>query len=282
MSWLCRRSVPSFWARTSPEQGGHYFACDLRDSIAREVCFTHRYEPQETALLQSLLRPGMTFVDVGANWGYFTLLAAGLVGRGGRVVSLEPDPRLFALLRANLARNGLDFVAARQVAAADRPGTLHLEGFDEEAGNWGLSRLTDRPAAATFAVAACPVDALLDELAIDRIDLLKMDIEGAEDLALQGMQEGLKRQRYQRILLEVHPTLLAEKGRSVEDVFARLTGAGYRAWQIDHSPEATRQAAYARIIHPDTLLRSMEAVVKGDAWPHWLWSMAGLGPLETA
>ena len=86
--------------------GGFTFICDVRDSLMREVCFTGMYEPQETLLAQQLLRRGMTVVDVGANWGYFTLLAAHLVGNRGRVLSLEPDPRMFRLLQQNVATTG--------------------------------------------------------------------------------------------------------------------------------------------------------------------------------
>jgi FkbM family methyltransferase len=271
MNWLCRRPVAPFWARTPRHLGGCAFCCDLRDSIAREVCFTGRYEPQETALLLRLLGPGATFVDVGANWGYFSLLGASLVGPGGRVVSLEPDPRLFALLEANVRRNDLQQVTACQVAAADTAGTLRLAGFDEAGGNWGLSRLAGGDGATHFEVAARPIDELLDEQNVDRVDLLKMDIEGAEDLALRGMREGLRRGRYRRVLLEVHPTLLAERGRSVSEVLGLLRDAGYRGWHVDHSPAATRQAAYRASLDASRFLLPLKDGEIGDAWPHLLW-----------
>ena len=102
--------------------GAYRYACDLRDGIAREVFFTHGYAPQETALVRALLRPGHTFVDVGANWGYFTLLGAHLVGPHGRVVAFEPDPRLFRTLAWNLRANALSRVRALPLAAADRAG----------------------------------------------------------------------------------------------------------------------------------------------------------------
>jgi tRNA G37 N-methylase Trm5 len=127
--------------RLPEELGGGFFRCDLRDSIAREVCFTGRYEPQETALVRALLGPGMSFVDVGANWGYFTLLAAHQVGRSGRVISLEPDPRLFPVLADNIAVNHLSQVTALQVAAGSESGSLTLAGFDEAGDNFGLSRV---------------------------------------------------------------------------------------------------------------------------------------------
>ncbi len=140
---LGRNPPPTFRMRMPPNLGSQWFLCDLRDSIAREVCFTGLYEPQETAVVRAVLKPGMTFVDVGANWGYFTLLAAHLVGHAGRVLSLEPDPRLFQTLSSNLAMNRLSQVRALQLAAADAPGLLSLAGFDESQGNFGLSRIVE-------------------------------------------------------------------------------------------------------------------------------------------
>jgi FkbM family methyltransferase len=254
-----------------PEAGGLWFSCALRDSIAREVCFTGQYEPQETALLRHLLKEGMTFVDVGANWGYFTLFAARLIGPGGRGVALEPDPRLFRLLESNRARNHLSWVSAHQVAAADRPGRVRLAGFDERAGNWGLSRLAPPSAEGCFAVDAVEVDAFLDSLGVGDVDLIKIDIEGAEDLALRGMSVGLSRARYKRLLLELHPTLLAERGVKAEEVVGRLSELGYRPWSIDHSPAVTRQIAYAHSVSPGSFLRPGTTPATADAWPHMLW-----------
>jgi FkbM family methyltransferase len=271
MHWLGRRPAAPFLATTPAAFGGFSFVCDLRDSIAREVCFTGQYEPQETALLRHLLGPGKTFVDVGANWGYFTLLAASLTGPAGRIVSLEPDPRLFPLLRANLRHNRLGHVTALQLAAADRTDTLRLMGFDAAGGNWGQSRLCERPPAASFSVPAAPLDEALDEAGVGEVEVVKMDIEGAEDLALRGMEAGLARGRYRHVLLEVHPHLLAERGRTFEQTVAPLTAAGYRPWRIDHSPAATRRAAYAQAARLADLLRPMAPGESLDLWPHLLW-----------
>lgn len=282
MNRVSRRPPSAFLMQAPEELGGYVFKCDLRDSMAREVCFTGRYEPQETALVRAILRPGMTFVDGGANWGYFTLLAAHLVGESGRVISLEPDPRLFPILQENVRRNELSQVTTLQLAAADRPGTLTLAGYDERNGNWGLSKLIDRPAlgSTTFQVASQRLDAVLDEHRIDEVDLLKMDIEGAEDLALRGMSVGLARHRHRRILLEVHPTILAERGRTARDVLELLTENGYVGWWIDHSLVGTRRVAYTRSPDPRHLLRPLCAAGPLDAWPHMLWLSPGLEPLS--
>ena len=228
-------------------------------------------------MLRGILRPGGTFVDVGANWGYFTLMAAHIVGQAGRVISLEPDPRLFAALEDNSTRNGLSQVTALQIAAASEPGTLTLNGYDEMSSNWGLSSIVTNGAnvASVFLVTACPVDALLDEQEVDCVDLLKMDIEGAEEIALRGMSKGLARHRYKRILLEAHPDLLAKQKRTTGDVLNLLIEAGYQGWVIDHSSQAIRRAAYARTLNPADYLRRLDSASCFDAWPHFLWLAPG-------
>ena len=120
MNRWCRRPPGPFLGTLGDEVGGAKFNCDLRDSTAREACFTGKYEPQETAIVLGVLRPGDTFVDVGANWGYFTLVAAARVGNTGRVVSVEPDPRLFEMLEGNVTAN--TFTQVRTVRAAASEG----------------------------------------------------------------------------------------------------------------------------------------------------------------
>ena len=281
MNWLCRRPSPVFVMRMLEELGGYSFTCDLRDSISREVCFAGRYEPQETALVRAILRPGMTFVDVGANWGYFTLLAAHLVGTGGRVVSLEPDPRLFRMLHENVVRNSLTRVTALQVAAAAEAGTLTLAGYNESDGNFGISRVVSggQEMPGTFQVAARSLDALFDELGVRDIDLLKMDIEGAEGFALPGSAKSLANRGIHRLLLELHPARLAEHGHSAQDIIQHLLGVGYRAWTVDHSHAGSRRAVYARRLNPRTLLRPLNTHASLDDWPHLLWTMPGMEPL---
>jgi FkbM family methyltransferase len=277
MGAISHRLKRPFLMKLPEEIGGNWFKCDLRDSIAREVCFNGRYEPQETALLKSILRPGMTFADIGANWGYFTLLASFLVGAGGRVISLEPDPRIFAALQENIARNRLSQAAALQVAAAHEACAMTLQGYDEQGGNWGVSSLIAQAAqsADVFQATVRPLDALLDEQGIDSIDLLKMDIEGAEEMALRGMSEGLSRHRYKRILLEAHPALLAEQNRATSDVLNLLIDAGYEGWSIDHSPQAIRRAAYARRLDCEDYLKRLDCADSSDLWPHFLWLAPG-------
>ena len=256
--------------RTPQALGGWCFRCDLRDSIAREVCFTGRYEPQETALIQAILKPGMTFVDVGANWGYFTMLAAHRVGRNGKVVSLEPDPRLFPVLMENIDANHLSQVTAFQTAAANQCGWLTLAGFDESGGNFGLSRVVghshgnDRQ----FRVGSQSLDEIFRQEDLGAVDLVKMDIEGAEGLALQGMQYFLANHLVRRLLLELHPAQLAELGQSAADLIEQLRQFGYQIWKIDHSERSNRWSAYQRHLDFKQVLMPLERGSALDHWPH--------------
>ena len=275
---LCRKPPPAFLMQMPEDIGGYSFHCDLRDTISREVCFAGHYEPQETALVQSILHPGMSFVDVGANWGYFTLLAASLVGTSGRVLSLEPDPRLFPILQENVTRSELTQVTVLQVAAAHEPGSLMLAGYAEEDGNFGVSRIvaSSGKEQKIFQVRSDSLDRILHQQKFSSVDLMKMDIEGAETFAIAGLEKSIAETKIKRLLLELHPAQLAEHGSSIDAVIQTLKSAGYRAWTIDHSPDANRRAGYQKRVKIKSLLRPLETSHQYDAWPHQLWLAPGV------
>lgn len=271
-----------FWARLPPELGGLAFQCDLRDALMREVCLTGRYEPQETSLMQNLLGRGDTFVDVGANWGYFTLVGAALVGPAGRVLSVEADPRACRVIRENVARNRLRHVLVTHAAAHDSESVLSLKSYEptgDESSSFGVSHvsITSIASARHFDVPARPLDTLLGEAALERINLLKMDIEGGEAPALDGLTRCLSEQRVDRILLELHPLHLERQGHSAFGVVRALQAHGYRAWRIDHTSGAYRRAAMSAVPAASLLAPLSEGSDLGT-WPHLLWARAGLPP----
>lgn len=170
-------------------------------SIARDGC----YEPHLTRQLRALLEPGAVFVDVGANIGFFTLLAAARVGPAGRVHAFEAREDNLALLRRSLDENGFTNVDVHRCAVSDRPGDLAFFASgtwysngrivgDDEAGSERLPR-----------VPALPLDQALADA--PRVDVIKMDIEGAEARALAGMR-GLLRRHRPVLLTEFSPDLL--------------------------------------------------------------------------
>jgi FkbM family methyltransferase len=258
-------------AQLARELGAARFDCDLSDALSREVCFTGLYEPPVTRVFQRHVPRGGTIVDAGANWGYFSLIAAALSGSGGRVVALEPDPRQFAALSGNISLNGFDHVHAVRAAAANADGRVTLVGYEDGEANRGVSRVAapedDRASSRRFDVPALTIDSVTSSSAA--VDLVKIDVEGAEDLVLQGMQGGLAAHRYRAILLELHPGLLRARGVDPESCIRVLHDHGYRGWTVDASPDA-----YRRAIDPaapvEPLLRPLDEW-RRSAWPHLLW-----------
>ncbi len=272
-----RPSAAPFVAALARDAGGARFACDLTDQIAREVCLTGCYEPPVTRLLQRRLRPGGVMVDVGANWGYFSLLAAPAVGASGHVIALEPDPRQFARLESNLRLNAFQQVTAIPAGAGAQHGSAILTGYSDRSANRGVSRieataatLAAMPADDTeprFQIECVPVDSLVTHFA--RVDVVKIDVEGAELDVLHGMRHGLAVGRYRALVLELHPSLLRERGISPDACLRPLLDSGYRGWMIDQS-----RRTYGRAIDPQVpsseLLLPLEHW-QNDPWPHLFW-----------
>lgn len=246
IEWLCRGSNRRFVGKMAKELGGYSFDCCLRDRVARSVFLAGCHATQEISFVRAVLRSGMTFVDVGANWGLFTLVAAHLVGEPGRVLALEPDPRIFIKLKSNVERNHLGQVRVFEAAAADRDAYLMLAGHDHGGENWEVSRLVENASIAQtmFRVRSRRLDGLLDEDRVKDVDLLKIDVEGAEDMVLNGMEAGLKSHRYRRILLELHPPQLAERGRGTDEVLDVLKANGYQGYALDYTLPAMRKTYY--------------------------------------
>lgn len=276
IEWLCRGSEARFLARMPAEIGGYQFDCCLRDTVARDVFFAGCFAAQEIAFLRGVLKPGMTFVDVGANWGLFTLVAAYLVGTSGIVAAMEPDPRMFGRLKANVEGNNLRQVRVFEVAIADRDSNLVLAAHDHAGNNWGISRVIegDTTDQMTFNVPSRQLDPLLDKAGFQTVDLLKIDVEGAEDMVLTGMDAGLSGHRYRCILLELHPAELAERGRMVCEITDILITKGYQGYAFDNSRVGARRAYYHPWLPFSEFVRPLQQGLV-DREPHTLWLSPG-------
>jgi FkbM family methyltransferase len=216
------------------------------------------------------IRPGSVVVDAGANWGYFTLIAAALAGRAGTVLALEPDARPFAALGRNVALNGFTTVRASFAAAANTGGRLSLVGYADEDANRGVTSIAaaaGHESSPRFDAECVAIDDLTREHAA--IDVVKIDVEGAEDLVLEGMRDGLARHRYLAVLLELHPSLLRSRGVTPDDCVKTMIGHGYRGWTIDGSARAYRRAIDPAV-DVESLLRPLEHWSQSP-WPHLFW-----------
>lgn len=167
-------------------EDGIRIRCRLPDAIPMCLYLFGTWEPDLVAFLRRRLRPGDTFVDVGANIGCLSALASRLVGPSGAVVAIEPSPAVIAELQETLTRNDLTNVRVVAAAVSDRDQELHL--FGGPIRNTGMTTTVARSGLREEGrVHAAPLGSLVtrDELATARV--VKIDVEGAEDHVLSGM-----------------------------------------------------------------------------------------------
>jgi FkbM family methyltransferase len=151
----------------------------------KRVLFTPQYfDPVEREMLLKRLRDGFTFIDIGANIGAYSLFVAAHAGRNARILAVEPQPDVFARLAFNIAQNPFGTVKAVACALADKVGELTL--FIDPANRGESSvRILNSSAGRSVQVPATTLLALVESEGYDRIDAVKLDVEGAEDLILE-------------------------------------------------------------------------------------------------
>jgi len=204
------------------------FWVDPVSQFAINLVSTHGYEPEMGETLRRYLRSGSTFVDIGANEGFFTVQASRIVGPSGRVLAVEPQGRLQEVIRKNLELNGLTNVTLVRSAVSDRPGEAELHiSPSTNTGSTGLSQST-RYRVPQEAVPVNTLEGILDQHGIEKVDLMKMDIEGFEYEALIGAEKLLKAKRIRAVALEMHPELMRGRGKQPERLEALLAQSGYR------------------------------------------------------
>lgn len=224
---------------------GHRLVVPLGDdAIGGVLRSSGTYEPHVMAALDRVLEPGMTVIDGGANIGIVTMAAAELVGPTGAVVAVEALARNAALVRLSAALNGWTHVSVHH-AALDRGNGLRV--IDTAAGSNGIvagtvRRLLDDGVPADELAAREVVEtSTLDELGapLDQVDLLKLDIEGAEGLALAGGR-GLVERHRPTILLEYSPDLLEQvSGVDGPTMLRELVDDGYRLEVLDEHTDTS-------------------------------------------
>jgi FkbM family methyltransferase len=186
---------------------------DTRDvGICSHLMLDGRWEPWIESVVHEAVKPGMRFADVGANFGYYTLLGAGWVGPQGRVYSFEANPAIARKLRKSVSVNGYDDrVTLFQVAVFSEATTVDFAFTHEfsgggaaggaDDGHWQTERLT---------VQALPLDRLLAD--VPAIDVMKIDVEGVEPQALQGAAGLLARSPQVTLVVEFHESSTAAMG----------------------------------------------------------------------
>lgn len=169
---------------------GHKIYVDTRDvGICSHLMLDGCWEPWVAAALMPCVKPGMRVVDVGANFGYYTLLMASAVGPSGHVFSVEANPHILSFLRRSVAVNGLGgWTTILGKAAYDREATLSF-AYDVEFSGGGHLSDSPAPSLSLAEVAAIPLDTVIEP----PVQVIKIDVEGAEQAALRGMERLIDR-----------------------------------------------------------------------------------------
>jgi FkbM family methyltransferase len=220
--------------------------------VSVELAVHRTHEPRASQLLSNYLRAGMTVVDVGSNLGYYALLESYLVGPRGKVIAIEPVPQNAELCERNIGLNRRLNVVFRQIAISNQNATLPVHVSDRS--NWHSLNPVPWPTRDVW-VTACTLDALVRELSLDRVDLIRMDLEGYEVQVLDGMGTTI-RQHSPRLLVEIHPQIVGTE--LMRQYLWNLHALGYSpAWVLDQERDVSWRW---RFLSPEKL--TMQELIK--------------------
>lgn len=212
-------------------QPGVSFLLDPGDLIGVTILRSGEWQAEVWDSLSPSLSEGAVFLDVGAHIGYFSIKAAPKVGRTGHVLAFEPNPETLRVLRDNVTANHAGNIIVEPIACTDREQNITLyasAGFNT--GMSSLSRenadITYKEAPRAYSVRGRPIDDVVRDRNLTRVDAVKIDVEGAEVSVLRGAVETLKR-FHPKLVIEIVPEQLAGFKTTPEDVIAIIRSAGY-------------------------------------------------------
>jgi len=224
------RSTAMAMARKSymPDIHGHKMFLDSQDSLG--LSWYKTFEPVETDFFIKTIKPGQVVLDIGANIGYFTLLFARAVGNTGHVFSFEPDPSNHDILRKNIDINGYKNVTLVKKAVSNRDGLSRLFLNQHNRGDNSLFQGEDHKI--EVPVETIKLDTFFKTLT-QPISVIKMDIQGAEYWALEGMIDLLNRNPHIILVTEYMPKMLRTSEISPSQFPKKLSQLGFRFQKVD-------------------------------------------------
>jgi FkbM family methyltransferase len=194
------------------------------------------YEPELTRVFQGIVKDGMTVVDCGANLGYYTLLASSLVGPTGHTYAFEPDPKNYSYLVENVRSNSCPEVMTVLRAVSNFTGTGKF--VQDPHGAEGFLTLAEDGGGA-IEVSTISLDAFFEEKGWPPVQIVKMDVEGGERNALEGMRELSSRNPEMQLIMELNAPAATRAGDSVDAISSLLSHLGFvRGYVIEanHRP----------------------------------------------
>ncbi|MCB9422040.1 MAG: FkbM family methyltransferase [Ardenticatenaceae bacterium] len=207
--------------------------------IGATIAQTKEYEPYVINELKQWLKPGDTFVDVGANIGYFTLFAAARVGEKGRVISFEPRPDNCQLLKKSIAENGFDNISIYQNAVAEKAQTLIFSGGGADSNGRIINE--NEPMAKEHQLPVVEAITLDETLAAEpQINIIKLDIEGAEPRAWLGMQQIVEK-HHPILFMEFSPSFIQQTSQTDPAAFMDSMQKQYAVYILERSGKRSSQ-----------------------------------------
>lgn len=235
------QEVPS--VRVASTKAGPRLLVATGDLVQAYIYLFGVWEPDITRWVMDRLGPGDTFVDVGANIGYYSVLASRLVGNGGSVVAVEASAHFASTLRRNLELNGCANARVVNIAASAGSGA-RIPFYQPEPHNLGITTgvLAGRDLQVSFMSDTASLSDILTAEECERARLIKVDVEGLELAVLRGLVPALAQARPDlELIVEVSPELLSAQGYAASDVMDLLARQGYHAYRI---PNDYRMSGY--------------------------------------
>ncbi|PKV87009.1 FkbM family methyltransferase [Streptomyces sp. TLI_146] len=220
---------------------GARFAVDTTDLIQRYLYMYGVWEPHMTRWLERRLRPGDTFIDVGANIGYYSVLASRLVGAEGRVVAVEASPTFHRRVLQHARLNDCGNIRAVNSAVSDRNQTLRF--ILASSRNMGATSTVpyEGPAESTFEIESRPLPEILAPREVADARVIKIDVEGAEGSVVRGLAPLLDKLRPDaEITVEVTPHRMRQLGDDVTELLTTMREHGFHTYRLtnDYAPES--------------------------------------------
>jgi FkbM family methyltransferase len=220
-----------------------YLYVNAADHIQQQLFWYGYYEKEAITLWQMLIKKDQVVIDIGANIGYYAVMAA-CRATEGKVYAFEPLPQIYTQLTKNATLNHLVNLEAIPFAVSNQNGRLPF--YISDTGNTGMSGLSpsENFSGQIATVTVVSLDDWATSKQLTKIDFIKMDIEGAEVDALSGMKYILE--NYQPVLfIEIRETLLKQYGQTPAGIYHLLYGYGYTAYEIIKKTVIKKTAAYA-------------------------------------